>query len=159
MIPLDEVYRQYSDMIYRWLLAKTGSEDLAEEITQETFYQAVLHVDNYDHSCKVSTWLCSIASNKLKEYYRKNPQRPEAKEEDIIAEGPEESVIAGMQRLDLYKVIHNLPDPAREVVHLRIFADLSFKEIGDIFGKSEGWARVTYYRAKTALGKELGKNE
>ncbi|MBQ3931631.1 MAG: sigma-70 family RNA polymerase sigma factor [Firmicutes bacterium] len=159
MIPLEEVYKEYSDMIFRWILARTGSEHVAEEITQETFYQAVLHADSYDYSCKVSTWLCSIASNKLKEYYRKNPVLAEAEENDAVAEGPEAAVIADAQRLELYRAIHLLPEPAREVVHLRAFGDLSFREIGDIFGKTENWARVTYYRAKTALRKELEKNE
>ena len=159
MIPLEEVYKEYSDMIFRWILARTGSEHVAEEITQETFYQAVLHADSYDYSCKVSTWLCSIASNKLKEYYRKNPVLAESEENDAVAEGPEAAVIADAQRLELYRAIHLLPEPAREVVHLRAFGDLSFREIGDIFGKTENWARVTYYRAKTALRKELEKNE
>ena len=183
MISLEEVYREYSDMIYRWLLARTGNEDLAEEITQETFYQAVLHADSYDHSCKVSTWLCSIASNKLKEYLRKHPQTEELPEEyrvsgSDIASGTdrasnkpgspgqvlsvpsaEDQVLDATQKMGLYRAIHSLPEPSREVVHLRAFADLSFREIGDIFGKSENWARVTYYRAKTALRKELTENE
>ena len=183
MISLEEVYREYSDMIYRWLLARTGDEDLAEEITQETFYQAVLHADNYDHSCKVSTWLCSIASNKLKEYLRKHPQTEELPEEygvpgadtasgsggapDKQGKGgqilsvpsAEDQVLEASQKMGLYRAIHSLPEPSREVVHLRAFADLSFREIGDIFGKSENWARVTYFRARAALRKELTENE
>ena len=144
MLSIEETYREYSDMLYRWLLAKTGDPDVAEEITQETFYQAVLHADSYDSSYRVSTWLCSIASNKLKEYYRKNP--PKENYDELF-------------RAELYRAIHSLPEPAREVVHLRAFSDLSFKEIGDIFGKPEGWARVTFYRAKAALRKELTENE
>ena len=127
MIPLEEVYKEYSDMIFRWILARTGDENAAEEITQETFYQAVLHADSYDYSCKVSTWLCSIASNKLKEYYRKNPVLAVAEENDAVAEGPEASVLAGAQRMELYRAIHLLPKPSRYVVHLRAFADLSFR--------------------------------
>ena len=167
MIALDDVYRQYSDMIFRWLLSKTGSEDIAEEITQETFYQAVLHAEKYDYSCKVSTWLCSIASNKLKEYYRKNPPpvQPGPEEDGSedsasgqqYASGPETELIKASEKMELYKAIHSLPETAREVVHLRAFADLSFREIGDVFGKSEEWARITYYRAKLALRKELEK--
>ena len=181
MIPLDEAYNEYSDMIYRWLLARTGDHHIAEEITQETFYQAVLHTDRYDYSCKVSTWLCSIASNKLKEYYRKNPPKEDydavfgekaAKTESSAASGkkilpgsvpvvsgPEDAAVASAERMELYRAIHLLPEPAREIVHLRAFADLSFKEIGSIFGKSENWARVTYYRARTALRKELADDE
>ena len=182
MIPLEEVYREDSDMIYRWLLARTGDHHVAEEITQETFYQAVLHADRYDHSCKVSTWLCSIASNKLKEYFRKNPPKEDidavfgdvpddersraagaAKLSDPAAvptvPGPEDAAVSSAEKMELYRAIHSLPEPARDIVHLRGFADLSFKEIGDIFGKSENWARVTYYRARMALRKELTDNE
>ena len=189
MIALDQVYKEYSDMIYRWLLARTGDPDVAEEITQETFYQAVLHADRFDHSCKVSTWLCSIADNKLKEYYRKNPPmedfdavfgeippdgrpgRQAAEQQGPSDEGKlppgqtlsvksaEDQVVESSRKMELYRAIHSLPEPAREVVHLRAFADLSFREIGDIFGKTESWARVTFYRAKTALRKELTDNE
>lgn len=179
MISLEQVYKEYSDMIYRWLLARTADPDVAEEITQETFYQAVLHADAYDHSCKVSTWLCSIASNKLKEYYRKNPPKEDL--DTVFAEGAEGSggaanargpadsppaarsaedqVLDSSRKMELYRAIHSLPEPSREVVQLRAFSDLSFKEIGDIFGKTETWARVTFYRAKTALRKELTENE
>lgn len=160
MIELEKVYKEYSDMIYRWLLARTGDEDAAEEITQETFYQAVLHAESYDHSCKVSTWLCSIAQNKLKEYFRKNPPREELPEEyGIPQESAEEQAIDASQKMELYRAIHSLPEPSREIVHLRAFAGLSFKEIGDIFGKNENWARVTYYRARAALRKELTEDE
>ena len=198
MISIEEVYKEYSDMIYRWILARTGDEFVAEEITQETFYQAVLHAESYDYSCKVSTWLCSIAANKLKEYLRKNPaldQLPwertpksggagvpgdsrsaSSAAEDGISQVPggagpasgsagfaassaEEQAIEAEENVELYRAIHSLPEPSREVVHLRAFAGLSFRQIGDIFGKSENWARVTYFRAKAALRKELGKNE
>lgn len=183
MIPLEQVYKEYSDMIYRWLLARTGDPDVAEEITQETFYQAVLHADAYDYSCKVSTWLCSIASNKLKEYYRKNPPKEDfdtvfggaegspahgsgdamsargSADSPPTAKSAEDQALDSSRRLELHRAIHSLPEPSREVVQLRAFSDLSFKEIGDIFGKTETWARVTFYRAKTALKKELTENE
>ena len=165
MLSIEDAYREYSEMIYRWLMARTGDPAVAEEITQETFYQAVLHADRFDRSCKVSTWLCSIASNKLKEYYRKNP--PKEDYDDLLSRGipepstsgPEDAAVAAARKAELYKAIHALPEPSREVVHLRAFADLSFKEIGDIFGKTESWARVTFYRAKAALKKELSENE
>ena len=179
MLSIEEVYKEYSDMIYRWILARTGDELVAEEITQETFYQAVLHAGSYDYSCKVSTWLCAIASNKLKEYLRKHPaleQLPWEAEASSKGEGQagprrnasgpegtsksaEDSALEASGKMELYRAIHTLSEPAREVVHLRAFADLSFRQIGDIFGKSENWARVTFFRARAALRKELGENE
>ena len=182
MLSIEEVYKEYSDMIYRWILARTGDEFVAEEITQETFYQAVLHAESYDYSCKVSTWLCSIAANKLKEYLRKNPPKedidavfgegPEAAGSGSRASGrpgstiagtvptvpgPEDAAVAASEKMELYRAIHSLPEPSREVVHLRAFAGLSFRQIGDIFGKSENWAGVTYYRAKQKLLQLLKK--
>ena len=72
MQSMDEIYQKYAQMVYRYLLSKTRSEDLAEELTQETFYQAIKSIGRYDGSCKISTWLCAIAKNQLMEYYRKH---------------------------------------------------------------------------------------
>ena len=79
-ISIENVYREYSNMIYKYLLSKTGNEDISEELTQETFYQAVKSADKFDFSCKVSTWLCGIAKNKLYEYWRKYPKTDELNE-------------------------------------------------------------------------------
>ena len=72
MQSMDEIYRDYAELVYRFVLGKTGNEDIAEEITQETFYQAIRSSDKFDGSCKVSTWLCAIAKNQLASYLRKN---------------------------------------------------------------------------------------
>lgn len=156
---IDSVYRKYSSMIYKYLLSKTGDEDVAEELTQETFYQAVKSADKFDFSCKVSTWLCAIAKNKLYEYWRKHPQIEELDEKTEILATPEEQYISDETRLEILKAIHNVPEPAREVLYLRLFSNLSFKEIGEVFGKTEQWARVTYYRAKVNLRRELTEYE
>lgn len=159
MLSMDAVYRDYSDMIYRYLLAQTGNEQLAEELTQETFYQAVRSADKYDYSCKVTSWLCGIAKNKLREYWRRHPSTEELTEEAAALDSPETQVLAQAGRLEIMKAIHRLPEPGREVVHLRLFSDLSFREIGEVFDRTEDWARVTYYRGKLALRKELTKHE
>ena len=159
MLSMEEVYQVYFNMIFRYLLSMTGSEDIAEELTQETFYQAVRSAKNYDYSCKVSSWLCAIAKNKLHEYRRHHPTVKELTEEILSGENPENSVFAETGKLQIMKAIHKLSEPAREVVQLRLFSDLSFKEIGEIFDKTEEWARVTFYRGKIALRKELKKDE
>lgn len=154
-ISIDDVYREYSNMVYKYLLSKTGSEDIAEELTQETFYQAVKNADKFDYSSKVSTWLCAIAKNKLYEYRRKHPKTNELDENTEIPITIEEQYISDEARFEILKAIHNTAEPAREVLYLRLFSELSFREIGEILDKTEQWARVTYYRAKIALRKEL----
>lgn len=158
-ISVENVYREYSKMIYKYLLSKVHNENIAEEITQETFYRAVTAADKFDYSCKVSTWICSIAKNTYFEYIRKNPQNEELKDDFINQFNLEESYIEVESRLNILSAIHTMPEPAREILYLRLFSDLSFREIGKIMDKSEEWARVTYYRAKLKLRKEIENNE
>lgn len=154
---LEEVYRGYADMIYRFLLAQTADASLAEELTQETFYQAVRSVNRYDGSCKVGTWLCGIAKNVLRRERRRRSSVP-LEEDGAALPGPEEAVLGEMGRMALLRRLHALPEPMREVVYLRMSADLSFREIGEIVGRTENWARVTYFRAKEKLIATEGSN-
>ena len=140
-------------------MSLVGDENLAEELTQETFYQAIRTCDKYDESCKVSTWLCGIAKNVLLTYRRKNRQHDNVDDAEIPVKSAENEAISSMGKVELLKKIHGLSEPYREILYLRIFGGLSFKEIGDIQGKSENWARVTFYRGKEKLGKEVEEDE
>lgn len=158
-ISLDRVYREYSSMIYKFLLSKIGNESVAEELTQETFYQAVKNADKFDYSCKVSTWLCAIAKNKYYEYIKKHPVTEQIDENFEYPISLENSYIEKEGRLRIMSAIHNMPEPYREVMLLRLLSDLSFREIGFITDKTEQWARVTYYRGKLKLREELDYDE
>lgn len=160
MQSMDEIYQTYARTVYKYLLSKIHNEDIAEELTQETFYQAVKSVDRFDGKCKLSTWLCAIAKNQLLVYQRKHPIE-EAIEDNIELPGTsvEAEVFSEARRVELMKKLHMCPEPFREILYLRIFGSLSFKEIGEIMGKTENWARVNFYRAKERLKKEIGKNE
>ena len=154
MEDMREVYRQHAQTVYKFLLAKTRDEHLAEELTQETFYQAVKSVDRFDGSCKVSVWLCQIAKHLWYQHLRKQKREtPLSPEELPESPGPsaEERLLEQEGRMDLLRLVHGLPEPAREVVYLRAFGGLSFREIGDVCGKTETWARVTFYRSKEKL--------
>ena len=154
MEDMREVYRQHARTVYKFLLAKTRDEHLAEELTQETFYQAVKSVDRFDGTCKVSVWLCQIAKHLWYQHLRKRKREAPVLPEDLPeSPGPsaEESVLEQEGRMDLLKLVHNLPEPQREVVYLRAFGGLSFREIGDVCGRTETWARVTFYRSKEKL--------
>ena len=164
MQPMDEVYRQYARIVYGFLLSRTRDEDLAEELTQETFFQAIRSSDRFDESCKVSTWLCGIAKNVMLTYRRKHPANAELEEALTSDEfrkstpyGPsaEREALGNMGRLELIRLLHDLPEPQREVMYLRVFGGLSFSEIGEVHGKSENWARVTFFRAKEKIRKDV----
>ena len=159
MQSMDEIYQKYAKTVYRYLMARTHNEDLAEELTQETFYQAIRSIGRYDGSCQLSTWLCAIAKNQLLSYQRKHPQTEPYEEQELATESAESNVLSELGRMDLMKRLHDCPEPFREILYLRIFGDLSFKEIGEIMGQSENWARVTFYRGKEKLRKDLSEDE
>ena len=126
------VYGEYREMIYRFIYRLCRNEELAEELTQETFYQAMKSWANYRGDSSVSTWLCAIA----KRLYYASLRKPQALE---LTENAAQ------------RVLHRLPEPYREVFTLRTFCDLSHAQIAQLFEKSESWARVTYHRARQML--------
>lgn len=162
---MDQVYRAHADTVYKFLLAQCGDALLAEELTQETFYQAVQSIHRYDGSCKLSVWLCQIAKHLWYRHLRRTKREAPAAEPWLAAQeppaepSPESRLDARQQHMQLMRCIHVLPEPAREVVYLRIFGELSFAEIGDIMGRTETWARVTFYRSKEKLKQERGENQ
>ena len=154
MESMDKIYMEYADLVYRFLLAKTANPDLAEELTQETFYQAIRSSHRFDGSCKVSTWLCAIAKNQMLAYLRKNPVHEDVEEIKLSTQSAEDDYLQTQTRVQLLKQLHSLAEPYREVMYLRLFGELSFREIGDILEHSENWARVTFYRGKEMLRRE-----
>ena len=166
MQSMEEIYRQHAQTVYRYLCSLTGDEDLSEELTQETFAQAVSSIGRFDGSCKVSTWLCAIAKNQLMAYRRRHPLQDSL---DELAEtgaspvgtapSPEEETVAAERKRRLYAAIHDSPEPAREVLYLRLLGGLSFREIGEVLGQSENWARVTFYRGKEKLKGKVRDDE
>lgn len=159
MSAMDEIYGEHSKTICRYLLSLTHNADLAEELTQETFYQAVKSIDRYDGSCKMTTWLCAIAKNCLAAYRRKHPQTEELGEQGGTAASAETEALSSVGQVELMRRLHGLNGEVREVMYLRLLGELSFREIGDILSRTENWARVTYYRGKEKLKKELGSDE
>lgn len=147
----EELYQRYAQVVFRYLMSLTHDADLAEELTQETFYQAIRSSDRFDQSCKVSTWLCGIARNVLRSHRRRNPLVEEVQEQDQTTPSAEADVMHAQSRMELFKQLHRLAEPYREVVYLRTFGDLSFKEVGEVLGKTENWARITFYRGKEKL--------
>jgi RNA polymerase sigma factor (sigma-70 family) len=161
MDDMETIYREHAQTVYKFLLAQCRDPDLAEELTQETFYQAVRSIERFDGSCKLSVWLCQIAKHLWYQQLRKRQKEPVPLE--TVPEMPTPSVEDGLLeregRLALLRLIHDLPEPQREVVYLRVFGGLSFQEIGDVLGRTENWARVTFYRSKEKLRNGGAGNE
>lgn len=154
MHDFDAIYRQYAQTVYHFLLSQTRDETLAEELTQETFYQAIRSIDRFDGSCKLSVWLCQIAKHLFYQHLRKT-RRETAVEElpESLVPSAEDEALAGSGQVELLKRVHALPPQQREVVYLRSFGGLSFREIGDVLGRTEVWARVTFHRGREILRK------
>ncbi|EHQ88558.1 RNA polymerase sigma factor [Desulfosporosinus youngiae] len=150
---IEEIYKEHARSVYKFLLSLSHDADTAEELTQETFYRAVYSIDKYDGICKISVWLCQIAKHVwYQELRKRNRQTAQELTEDIPdSSTPEQSALLARDKLSLYKAIHTLSEPMREVVHMRLSGEFSFSEIGEVLGKSENWARTTFYRAKQKI--------
>ena len=159
MQSMDEIYQKYAKMVYKYLMSLVHNCDLAEELTQETFYQAIKNIGRFDGSCQISTWLCAIAKNQFLSYQRKHPPLENLEDYNQAFDSVEKKVFDSVNRVEVLKRLHLCPEPFREILYLRIFGNLSFREIGEIMGRTENWARVTFYRGKEKLRKEIMKNE
>ena len=150
---MEQIYKEYFEIVNKYLFCLTHSNDISEELTQETFCRAVEKIDTYRGDCKMSVWLCQIAKYTWYDYCRKNKR-----ETNLInllnieeVDTPENEVISKDEKIELYKKMQGLDEKTREVVYLRITGELSFKEIGVILNKTENWARLTFYRGKIKL--------
>ena len=152
-----EVYDLYFRDVYRYALSLCRNESVAEEITQETFFKALAKLDSFDGRCKVSVWLCQIAKNTYISMCRRNKHLEyDAGAELIPSNGNIEEIIFDKDTaFAIHKVLHTLEEPYKEVFSLRTFGELSFKQIAELFEKTEAWARVTYHRARLKIKEEL----
>lgn len=158
---MDELYQENAKIVYYFLYSQCHNVQLAEDLTQETFLQAYQSIERYDGSCKLSVWLCQIAKHLYFQHLRKSRHEipTELEEEKVAASDTEREVLTRLELIDVLKEMQKLPDKIREVIYLRISGDLSFREIGEILGQSENWARVNFYRGKEQLLKRRKQNE
>ena len=116
MQSIEVIYRQYASVVYRYLFAKIRDENIAEEVTQETFYQAVKSLDRFKGQSSASTWLCGIANNVWLAYLRKQKRSGEifSSDEDEAcfasssAESPEDKFIRKADNLTLMQALHEI---------------------------------------------------
>lgn len=154
MPDFEEVYRRYFADVYQYVLALSRDEATAEEVTQETFFKALTAIDNFRGDCQLRVWLCQIARNQYLSLCRERKRFGVAAEE-LGDDGIEAGFDDREDAKKLHRLLHGLPEPYKEVFSLRTFGELPFSQIGELFGKTESWARVTYFRARRKLKEEF----
>ncbi len=161
---MEEIYKKYSLLIYHYLYGLTNDIELSEELMQETFYSAIKGIDKFKGDSTIIVWLYQIAKNKWKDYLRKNNKKKIISLNENIdnlefEEELREELQIKSETIDLYRAIYKLDEEERALFNLRLKGELSFREIAEIMGKTEQWARVTFYRGKLKLKEELLKDE
>lgn len=149
----------YREMVYAFLLRMSRSHELADELTQETFYQAIRHWKDYRGDSSVSSWLCAIAKRQYYSVLRKVQPLPMDEVPEQTVPDFAEALADSDRAMAAQRALHCLPEPYREVFTLRTFADLNHTQIAALFGKSDSWARVTYYRARQMLAEAMKEDE
>ena len=160
MTDFERLYETYFNDIYLYILRLSRNEHLAEEITSDTFFKAMKSIDGFRGECDVRVWLCQIAKNCYSTHMKKS-NRVEQFDESKLQEIPDpaSSVADEYARREeieqIQKILHDIGEPYKEVFMWRVYAELSFKQIAQIFGKNENWACVTYHRARKMIKERL----
>lgn len=155
-IDIEEMCKKYYNSVFKYLISLTHDISLSEELTQETFLVAIKEIDKFKNKCTITTWLCVIA----KHLYYKETKRitkfkvEELDEKDIQEISFEEKYFLDEEKIELYKKIQQLDEVTQKLMYLRLLG-FSFKEIANITGRNESWAKVVYHRGKKELGKLL----
>ena len=158
----EDIYENYFKDVCRLSFSLTKDEVSAEDLAQETFVKALASIDSFDGSKDIRAWLFTIAKNTFYSECRKKKWIADGEiPEEIASSEPDflEVISDKESAVLIHKYLHSMKEPYKEVFHLRVFGELDFEEIGNIFGKSASWARVTFYRAKERLKKEMDEDE
>lgn len=161
MANFEAIYKEHFLNVYKYVLSLCRDESLAEEITQEAFYKALNSIDRFDGKCRLYVWLCQIAKNTYFTYAKKQKHYVAQADGDMPAEAVSEienSFLDEETAQRLHVMLHQLKDPYKEVFTLRVFCELPFSQIGALFGKTDSWARLVFYRAKIELRRGLDEN-
>ena len=157
----EKLYEAFYMKVYSYVMTLAKDHDDAMEITQETFFRAISTDKSFRGESESFTWLCAIAKNIfIDETRRRSKFSDEVSEEKEDTEKSIESKLVDSESsFKIHSILHTLEEPYKEVFQLRIFGELSFKQIGSIFGKTETWARVTYHRARLKIVERMEENE
>lgn len=153
---IEHLYQTYYMDVYSYVMSIMKNPQTAEEITQDTFYRA-MRSDFKGHSNE-RTWLCAIAKNICMDVFRKRKKEKPLEEVEDERQ-PAQDFLSRTETIEIHKALHMLEEPYKEVFTLRVFGELSFREVGEVFGKTENWARVTYHRGKLKLKERIDGEE
>ncbi|MCL2019579.1 MAG: sigma-70 family RNA polymerase sigma factor [Oscillospiraceae bacterium] len=154
-VDFEKIYTEHFSAVYKFVLSISQDEHIAEEVTQESFFKAMKKIDEFNGECKLYVWLCQIAKNTYYSLY-KNRKRYFDIDRDIPAQSDIETDLLDKEMSRrLHILIHNLDEPYKEVFTLRVFGELPFSQIGELFDKTDSWARLIFYRAKKQLQEEI----
>lgn len=165
MDPFNQLHKKYREDIYKYLYYLSGDSFVAEDLTQETFLGAFKSIHRFKGESKVSTWLFQIAKYTFYDYLRKMKKENKIVEDmkEVLDDSKEHSpeALYGEKEdaTQLVEALKQLKQPQQHIVILRLYNELSYKEIGKIFDQSENWARVNFYRAKNKLGSKIERGE
>lgn len=154
----NQVYQEYFRDVYLYLRSLGANPELAEEITQESFVRAMQSLNQFDGSKDIRAWLFVIARNTLYRALQKSKRHSTLPEEENLTDRQPDIVeqLADRERAqEIHKRLHAMKEPYKEVFTLRVFGELPYEQIGNLFGRSSGWARVTYHRALIKLREEM----
>ena len=157
----EKLYEAFYMKVFSYVMTLAKDRNDAEEITQETFFRAISTDKSFRGDSDSYTWLCAIAKNIFIDEKRRSLRQDDELSEELpdTNKGIEEKLTDRDQSLKIHLILHKLEEPYKEVFQLRIFGELSFAEIGSIFGKTETWARVTYHRARLKIKERMDENE
>ena len=161
MADFEQIYAQYFPSVYKSVYSMCRNPDVAEEGTQEAFYKAMMHIHRFDGTCQLYVWLCQIAKNTYFTQFKQQKrlvEEGEAPLPDSAAPDFERQLLDQDTAHRLHVLLHQLPEPYKEVFSLRVFGELPFAQIGELFGKTDSWARVIFYRAKTKLRRDYDED-
>lgn len=156
----EEIYRRHFSDVYRYILRLSGDAHIAEEITSETFFKAMQTIDKFRGECDVRVWLCQIAKNLYYSHlHRKRRFVQVDAAEGIETDRTDEGLLDRESAAQLQRILHRIDEPYKEVFMWRVFAQMSFKQIAQIFGKTDNWACVVYHRARMMIKKKMEDEE
>ena len=153
MTEFEKLFNENREFIFKYLMKMTQNASVSEELTQETFFRAYMNYASVRNKEKASVWLCQIAKNTYFAWYNEQKKTDELDRLDEVSDGKNIEEVFIQKELSQKALIclHELEEPYKEVFMLSVFGGFSLKDISFIFGKSESWARVTFYRAKQKL--------
>lgn len=159
-LEIEAIYRKYFHEVFLYICTLSGNEGIAEEIAQETFVRAMRGIRKYDGRGDVRAWLFAIARNTYFRYCRRKKIYSDGELPDSVPD-PAAPVLDRIVEREAVRLIEasvdHLPELYREVFRLRIYGELPFEKIGELYGKSAGWARVTYHRARQMVQKKMDR--